>query len=185
METATPLTFCSSFLAVRHYVERNRGHEAFQAMRAQLPDTVGVTLPPVITPGSWHPTIAFAGLLDLGAALFGTPDFYEDFGRAAAELEINIVYRVILRFTSPEWLLTQGSRIWRKAHNTGRWVIEGGPRRVRGSLYDFGLVHRGYCRSLVGWLTRSCEMTGAKGIRVLHPICRADGRECCVFEGRW
>lgn len=182
---AEPLTFCTSFLSLRRFVEETYGAGAFQKVREGLARTHHIELPAIIAPGAWYPTQAFASGLDVGRQIFGPPGFHEMFGAKAAEYEIHWVYRPLLRFKSPLWMLEQGATVWRKAHNTGTWTIESKDRWMRGSLRDFGLVHAGYCRSLCAWLSRACEMTGTVGLRVFHPECRVTGSAACVFEGEW
>jgi hypothetical protein len=179
------LTFCTSFLSRRRYVEERYGAGSFQKVRDGLVARHGIELPPIIAPGGWYPSRAFAFGLDIARNQWGAPRFHEDFGRKAAEYEIHWVYRVILKFTSPLWLLEQGTAVWNKSHDTGSWTIEGRDGWLRGTLRDFGLVHSGYCRSLGSWIKRACEMTGTATIQVWHPQCRVNGNEACVFEGEW
>src|SRR6185437_8773971 len=145
---AEPLTYCTSFLSLRRFVEERHGAGSFQKVREGLARQHRIELPPIIAPGAWYPTRAFALGLDVARNLWASPMFHEQFGAKAAEYEINLVYRVILRFTSPTWMLEQGTSVWNKAHNTGKWTIESKSGWMRGTLRDFGLVHAGYCRSL-------------------------------------
>jgi len=144
-----------------------------------------IELPPIIAPGAWYPSRAFASGMDVARHEFQAPGFHDLFGAKAAEYELHWVYRPLLRFTTPVWLIEQGANVWRKAHDTGTWTIESRAGWVRGTLKDFGLVHAGSCRSLTAWLQRACEMTAARKIRIWHPQCRVDGASGCVFEGEW
>jgi hypothetical protein len=184
---AESLTFCTSFLSLRQYVEQKQGAGSFKRVRAALAAEHGIELPAVITPGSWLPTLHFTTGMNVARTLFGPPNFHELFGAAAAEYELRWVHRVILRFTSPLWMLERADEVWNKAHTTGRWEIAGSAaqRTMRGTLYDFGVVDKGYCDSLRGWITRACLMTGTHRIAVLETSCRARGAAGCTFEGRW
>jgi hypothetical protein len=180
-----PKTFCTSFLSLRQFVEETAGAGSFKTLREALKQRVQIDLPPVIAPGSWLPTDWFVKGLELGTELFGPPDFAERFGRKAAEYELKWVHRVVLRFTSPVWLLERGRDVWARSHTTGRWEIESKDRWLRGRLYDFAGSSLAYCASLRTWLTRSCQMTGAQAIHITEPECRARGARACVFEGGW
>ena len=182
-----PLTFGASFRSLRTFVETRFGEGAFEPVYAAIMQRTGVELPRVVGPTTWHPTRAFTAGLDAACELYGKgdPRFFEEFGAAAAQLELSLIARMVLRFSSPLWMLKSTSEIWNKAHSTGRWEIAGERGFLRGTLYDFGVVHAGQCRSLVGWLTRASQMTGARNIRVEHPRCRASGAEGCEFIGRW
>ncbi len=182
---AEPLTAATSFLSLRRFVEERYGQGSFQRIREALSARHNFRLPPIITAGSWYPSRAFALGMDEARHQFKAPEFHEAFGAKAAEYELHWVYRPILRFTTPVWLIEQSADVWKKAHDTGAWSIESRPSWVRGTLKDFGLVHTGYCRSLTAWLQRACEMTCARRIRVWHPQCRVDNYPGCVFEGEW
>jgi hypothetical protein len=185
VSVSVPKTFCTSFLSVRQFVEEQYGQGSFKKLRDALKSRDGVELPPVIAPGSWLPTAWFVRSLELGTEIFGPPDFSERFGRKAAEYELKWVHRLVLRFTSPIWLLERGRDVWERSHDTGRWEIESEGQWMRGRLYDFAGSSIAYCASLRTWLTRACQMTGAQTILINEPECRAKGAKACVFEGSW
>jgi hypothetical protein len=180
------MTASTSLLSLRRYVEDTYGQGSFKAIRDALHDKHAITLPPVLAPAAWYPTTWFLRGMDEARARFGSDDFYERFGAAAAEYEIHWVFRFALRFTSPLWLVERGAKEWCRAHDTGRWEVSAvGDHGLRGTLYEFGIVHEGQCRSLTSWFTRACQMTGERRARVEHPICRARGAKLCVFQGEW
>jgi hypothetical protein len=179
------MTFATSLLSLRRYVETTHGAGSFKVVREALHDKHAITLHPILAP-AWYPTLWFLRGLDEARARFGPDDFYERFGHAAAEYEIHWIFRFALRLTSPFWLIERGAKEWPKAHDTGRWeVAKAGDRGLRGTLFDFGIVHEGQCRSLTSWFTRACQMTGEKRAKVMHPFCRARGAKACVFDGEW
>jgi len=182
--TQQALTFATAFLTLREYLDEHHGAGAFHRVRDGLAAR-GLQLDPVIVPHRWYPTATLCTALDLARERYGPDDFYERYGRAAAERQVHLAFRFLLRFTTPAWLWQRGAGMWRRAHTTGVWNIESRGRWVRGTLSDFGVVHVGYCRMLVGWLTRACEMTGARPGVVNHSACRALGAAACVFEGEW
>ncbi len=180
-----PLTYMTSFQSTRQYVIEEHGEAAWSRLRDALREQRGITLPSEFETGGWLPTVWFTTALDVGRELFGPPDFHEKFGAAAAEYEMSWMHRVALRFTSPLWLLEHGAAYWRRAHNTGRWDVEGRKGWMRGTLHDFGVVDAGYCDSLRAWLQRACLMTGASRTFIAERSCRARGGDACVFEGTW
>jgi len=179
------LTFCSSFLALQQFVEAKNGPGAYHRLRDVLASRHGLHLPPVIEPGSWLPTQAFVTGMDVAKDLFGPADFHERFGAARADFEIKWVLRIVLKFTSPVWVLERGADMWRQMHNTGTWEIVGHTRWLRGTLRDFAVVNKGYCASLRAWLTRAGQHTGATSLQVVERECRTRGAAACVFEGHW
>ncbi len=180
---AVPLTYCATFLAVRAFVERRYGPGSFNLVRRAVRDVHDYALPPVIAPGTWHPTAAYTAAIDVARRRFGQSDaFLDELGAAQAEYEINRLFRFALKLATPEWLLLRGSSAWRRAHNTGLWTMESGPGWMRGKLEDFGAVHVGVCRVLTAWFQRACLMAGSTRARVWHPYCRTTGADACVFE---
>jgi hypothetical protein len=182
-----PLTYCTSFLSLRQYAEELYGAGSFKKLREQLRRQRQVDLPPVIAPGTWLPTAHYVAALEVAQELFapGVADFCERFGAKAAEYELKWMHRVVLRFTSPVWLLERGREVWQRSHDTGRWDIQSQEQWLRGTLHDFAGSSVPYCASLRGWLTRTCQMTGAHQVRVVETACRATGGAACVFEGTW
>ena len=138
-----------------------------------------------IQPMAWYPTAGFVALIGAARDHYRWPRLPEAYGEAAAMQELTLFHRFILRFTSPNWLIRRGSEVWQTYHNTGSWIIEAWPNRIRGTLRDFGIVDGMYCRVLVGWFRRAGELTGARTMKVLHPHCRATGASTCVFVGEW
>jgi hypothetical protein len=182
----TPQTFCASLISLRRYVHTQYGRGSFQRLAERMRRDHDIELPLALASRTWYPTTWFLAGMDAARDLFGPDDFYERFGSTAAEYEIPILFRWALRLTDPRGMLERASREWHKAHDTGRWCIESGdPRRMRGTLFGFGVVHEGQCRALTAWITRACRMTGAPKVRVWHPHCRAHGDSDCAFEGEW
>jgi hypothetical protein len=174
------------FMSLRHFVEKKYGSGAWANIRRELADRHGLRVDLVLHPKGWYPTEAFARALDLGRELYGPEDFCERFGEAAAEYELSLFSRFILRFTSPYWLIEHGNDVWRRSHNTGYWSCDREkPLHFAGTLHDFGYPHVGHCRSLVGWFRRACAMTGARDVAIDHVFCRARSGPACIFDGRW
>jgi len=138
----------------------------------------------IVLPVNWYPTESYVRALHAASELSGDAEFFERFGAFAADFQINAFRRVILRFASPLFFLDRAGRLWARSHDTGRWEVEGGNKRVRGTLREFAVVDADYCRVLVAWIHRASELTGTRG-QTVHPACRARGDEACVFEGAW
>jgi hypothetical protein len=180
-----PLIRGVAVLSFRAYLQSRFGPNAFARTVSTLPAEHFREFASSLEPASWYSTAAFVASIAAARDHFRAPQLPESYGTAAAAYELTLIHRFILRFTSPLWLLQRGSQVWRSYHNTGRWTIEAWPRRIRGTLRDFGIVDGMYCRVLAGWFRRAGEMTGAGQMRVVHPQCRATGAAACVFEGEW
>lgn len=184
--TAVPRTSVRPFLSLRHFLERKYGGGAWADVRRELAERHGLEVDLVLHPKGWYATEAFARALDLGRELYGPEDFYERFGEAAAEYEINMFSRFILRFTSPGWMVAHCNDVWPLSHDTGYWTCDRErPVHLKGTLHDFGFPHEGHCRSLVGWFRRACAMTGVRDVQIDHIFCRARSGPSCIFDARW
>ena len=181
-----PLTASIAFATLRRFCEHRAGAGAFEKVREALQQQQhDVDLDRVFAPDAWYPTAVFLACIDIARDLLGPPNFYELYGEFGAEHEVNVLFRWVLRLTSPAFFLQRGAGMWGKFHDTGTWSIESAPRQLRGTLRDFGVVHPGYCRVVQSWMKRAAMMTGAREVQVTHPQCRSAGAEACVFVGEW
>lgn len=171
-------------MSLRAFLERTYGEGAFLRLVDQLPQGEGAPFRDIILPLSWYSVHSFMKLTHLARETWHEDDFYDRYGLFAAHYEISAFQRVLLRFTSPTYMLDRAGRIWRRFHDTGEWQVEGAHKSMRGTLRGFVVVDPGYCRILRAWIQRAAEMTGVRGL-VSHTACRAEGAPCEVFEGTW
>jgi hypothetical protein len=171
-------------LSLREFLERNHGAGSFARALDELEPGDAEPLRSIILPVNWYPMPSFVGALHAASRLSGDPAFYDRYGTFAAEYEIASFQRLILRFSTPAFFMDRAGRLWNRFHDSGEWQVEGGGKRLRGTLRDFTLVDPRYCRVLAAWIKRAGEMTGSHG-DVAHPECRALGGEVEVFEGWW
>jgi len=171
-------------MSLRAFLERTYGDGAFLRVVDHLPPEDGEHFRGIVLPLRWYPLGSFIRLAHGAHDLWHEDDFYERYGAFAAQYEISAFQRVLLRFTSPTYMLDRAGRVWRRFHDTGEWQVEGHARSMRGTLRSFALVDPGYCRILTAWIHRAAEMTGVHG-EVTHPECRARGAEAEVFQGTW
>src|SRR5579884_3244181 len=159
--------------------------DAFEEVLKYMRPDLAAPLRGILMPTAWYPTELFVTAIGAARRLYGKEDFYELYGRAAAEYEIGVFFRLLARLTSPAYLLGRAGKVWRRFHDTGEWIMEGHGNEVRAVLADFGVVDAGYCQVLVGWIRRAGQLTGSKGGDVQHPQCRARGAKACLFTGWW
>ncbi len=169
-----------SVLCLQTFLAKTYGDEAYARVLESLPPGEASELRGIVLPVNWYPAKAFVDVLCAAHDVFGEPDVFERYGSFAAEFEINAFQKVLLRYTTPTYLVDRASRLWHRFHDT----VDVGRNRMRGTLRGFAVVDARYCRVLVAWLRRAGEMTGARG-DVLHPECRSRGAPACVFTGWW
>jgi hypothetical protein len=179
----------TALLSNREFLTKRFGPEAFERVVATLPKQHADVVRVIPLAHEWYPGDAMVALLLACARVFSPdqPDaFYESLGSYNAEYDLNFIHRFLLRFTSPIWMMERGAKLWSDYHNTGEWTIEQGPtpHSLVGTLRDFALSGP-VCRTVVGFVRRAGQMTGAKNMRVEHRKCCATGAKVCVFEGGW
>lgn len=174
----------SSVLTAQVFLRRTYGDDTYEKALARVAPEAAGLFGGIVLPVNWYPTEGYLALLHAAHELTGDVDFFERFGAFAADYQINAFHKLLLRFTSPTFFLDRAGRLWSRSHDTGRWDVEGGDKRVRGTLHDFAVVDADYCRVLVAWIHRASQLTGTRG-QTVHRSCRARGAEACVFEGWW
>lgn len=174
----------SSVLTLQVFLHRTYGAGTYERVLAGTRPEEAGRFAGIVLPVNWYPTDSYLALMHAAHQLTGDVDFFERFGAFAADYQINAFHKLLLRFTSPSFFLDRAGRLWSRSHDTGRWEVEGGDKRVRGTLRDFAVVDADYCRVLVAWIHRASQLTGTRG-QTVHRACRARGAEACVFEGWW
>jgi hypothetical protein len=175
----------AAVMALQTYLTKNFGEKAFETVLMRMKHEDAAPLRGIILPLSWYPTLSFVRALETAHANFGQNDFYEKYGYAAAEFEITTFQKLLLKLTSPGFLLGRAGKVWNRYHDTGAWEIHGSGKQVEAYLRDFGVVSAGYCRMLTEWMRRAGQLTGSKGGNVEHPQCRARGDDACLFKAWW
>jgi hypothetical protein len=173
-----------ALLSLRTFLAKAYGPSTYDRVLHRLPPDQAEPLRGIVLPVNWYPVHAFVDAIKTAQETVGDAELLERYGSFAAEYEINAFQRVLLRFTTPAYLLERAGRVWHRFHDTGQWEVQGGDKRLRGTLRDFAVVDVTYCRVLSAWLLRAGQMTGARG-EVVHPECRALGAKAEVFTGWW
>jgi hypothetical protein len=182
------LTKGINFVNVRAFAEtRHAVNGGWNAVVAGLPDADQRVLEGVVAIG-WYPLALYARLIRVVDQVHGTGDLQRvvALGKFEAERDLTTLHRIFLRLANPIYLLEKSAEYWRRFHDTGRWVIvQPSPREAIGHLDEWGCIDEGLCTELVGYLGRAFELTGARRVRMEHPLCRARQDARCTFKARW
>jgi len=187
-QRAVPLSRGSLLLANRKFLEVNYGEEAFPEVVARMRGPHAPVLNGIVLPGNWYPTALMVDMVDAAVAVFGQNDdkFLYRLGVFNADYDLKGIHKFVLRFTSPLWVLERGAKLWSDFHNTGAWTIESpDPRRLIGTLRDFAGQTANQCQATCGFLARMGQLTGARQVRIEHPVCCSAGAAACVFRADW
>jgi len=139
----------------------------------------------VIVPASWYPVESYLHLLDSVMRVYAGEglEVCHRIGRRIIHDGLNTVYRVILKVANPQAVLKRGNMLWGfYFKNSDFSVLESRPGRVLIKVTDGGRTTRAYCKSIMGGMAETVELSGGKDPQILHPRCRVDGADSCVFE---
>jgi hypothetical protein len=136
----------------------------------------------------WYPVGVYSSLLRAidrtlgqgnGAALV-------PLGRFQAEHDLNLFYRLVLRFWSPAILIEKTAEMWGRYHDTGVWDVKReGDHRVTATVSQWLGASDVVCPSTVAYIGRLFELVGAKGVQAHHPECVARGGRRCTWTVDW
>jgi hypothetical protein len=175
-----------SFVAVKRFVEQ-RGASKWEPIVGSLPLADGEVVRGALAI-AWYRTETYEALItavdrELGDGKLG---ILKDFGRFQADHDLNLFYRIVLRFWSPAVLIEKTAEMWAKYHDTGIWEVQ---REGEGHVVAFLGQWLGasaiMCAGLVSYVERLFELVGAKGVRVQHPECVTRGAARCQFVVNW
>ncbi len=138
---------------------------------------------------AWYPAAVLVRLMEAcAAALPQDPEeTYWRMGRQSCDDTLTAVYRLMSRFSNPEFILRRAVRLWNDYYDRGEFEVletlpESGAVRVTGA----GFSHPALCRRIGGWIERAVEITGGREVEVEHPACAlADGGEAEEWRARW
>lgn len=141
-----------------------------------------------ILPHAWVPLGLFNDVNVCADRLFGTGDLAlcVKLGAWAAEKSLPTLFRIFYRLGSPMFIFNKAAKLWSAHYDTGRLEpLNPAPNEVRLVLHDHGLPHRAHCLSVLGWATRSVEMSGGKVVISDEVRCRTKGDPVCELRISW
>jgi hypothetical protein len=173
------------FANVHSYVRAQHSEAKWAQVLAELGKEDARIVAATVAVG-WYDVLLFARLLRAVDKICGRGDLQllDEVGKFEAEQDLNRVLRVFLRVLSPLQIFRVEGRLWSHFQDSGKWEIHHVPNGVDAALKGWA-VDEALCQELASYLVRLMEFAGGKGVRVLHPTCRARGAKTCVFQYRW
>jgi hypothetical protein len=177
-----PRTKGSHVLSAVKLLRRNMRHAL-----ATLPPSLHKYLVERILQSRWYPTEDHLGLCrSITLLMPRNRDPWIELGRANASLDLNGVYRHLLRQNEPEQTLRCLGAIWRSVQDTGELVVsveQPGCALVR--LVGFPPGAYELCRVTMGYIIETLTLANATEIKVQHQVCRAQGANECHWRATW
>ncbi len=166
----------------REFVRERFGASAWEQLLALLPAEDRVRIESV-DPVAWYETALHERLLNAMSKHLQADDaLMLALGRADADRELSTVHRWFVRLMKPSFAIANMNLFWRRTHDTGTWRSWQRDTEVTAELRDWGLVHRGACLTVLGYLGRTLELFGGRVGPLEHLECRATGAPACLFR---
>lgn len=141
-----------------------------------------------VLPTTWYPEEDYLGLMRVLAGKLRDPgmDVWEWMGRESARLDLEEIYRSLLRERDPAGTLEKFESFWSLRHDSGEpKVTLHGPGRATVELAGYGLLSGEVCRSVTGSIWQLLSSAGAQGIQVREESCRVRGAPVCRWQASW
>jgi hypothetical protein len=170
------------------FVRERYGEEGYARLLDALSEPLRARLAGRILPHEWAPFELFVALNVAADRLFGAGDLalcYE-MGRYSAEVNLPSLYRLFYRLGSPMFIFRKAARLWDVHYTSGRLTpVEERPGAVRLHVEDIAEPHRAHCLSVLGWASRSIELSGGRVDEATESACRTRGDPMCVMRVAW
>ena len=170
------------------YVQEVHGEEAVKKLLAELAPATRELLERHVLPHEWVPFSTFIDLNVVADRLHGKGDLAlcREMGAWAAAANLPRIFRLFYRFGSPMFLFERAAKLWSAHYDSGRMETR---RDDDGTLFlsihEFDEPHRAHCLSVLGWIIRSIELSGAKVNFAEERKCRLAGDDCCEVAASW
>jgi predicted hydrocarbon binding protein len=170
------------------FVESRYGEGAMAKVLALVEPELREVLSGPIQASAWYPFRLQVGLYEAIDRAFGRGDLAlcREIGRYTAEAEANTFHKVLIKLASlKSWLRVAGS-MWGMYYSEGQLKVEemgewGGTMGVTA----FHPISKAFCEDLAGWLQKTAEMSGKRGVTVAHVQCLLDGAGSCLYRASW
>ena len=178
----------ASITARLRFVRERHGEDGLRRLLDAVPATTRAALERRVLPQEWVPYDVFVEMGVAADRLFGTGDLAvcQELGRYSAEVNLPTLYRLFYRLGSPLYIFRRAAQLWGVHYDSGQLAaMEEGPGCARLEILGFERPHRVHCLAVVGWATRSVELSGGTVLSAVEERCRARGDETCEMVARW
>lgn len=170
------------------FVRERYGDAGFARLLGALTPATRAAIEGKVLAQAWAPFEVFIEVGEVADRLFGRGDLALclAMGRFAAEVNLPTLYKLFYRLGSPLYIFRRAAQLWSVHYDSGQLAaMEIADRAVRLEIVGFASPHRVHCLSVLGWATRSIEMSGGTVISAEEVRCRARGEETCEIVLSW
>lgn len=171
------------------FVRDRGGAAALEEVLARLPAPDRGILSGWILPISWYPLDLELRLDDAIAAVLSPGDrarVFLEMGRESAQVNLTGAQAPFVKTGDPHFFLANVPRMYATYHSQGRRsYTKTGARSAIVKTFDAERVSVDDCLTVVGWLERALQLSGAEAPRVSEAQCRARGAPHCEYRCEW
>ena len=171
------------------FVRERGGEKALGQVLARLPAPDREVLTGWILPISWYPLELETRLDDAIAAVLSPNDrsgVFLEMGRQSAQVNLTGPQAPFVKAGEPHFFLANVPRMYATYHSKGRRSYERtGDASAVIRTFDAERVSQDDCLTVVGWLERALQLSGAAAPRVREAQCRARGAPHCEYRCEW
>lgn len=157
--------------------------ELWERIEQKLSDEEREFFRGTIIAGSWYSRAHLHAFMDaLHDATFGDPHELREVGAMAARYQVNVIYRMFLKFATPALVFRRASSVWARQTDYGSFeVVEESDDQLIGELRDDD-IPIGLPDLMAGWSDTIITMLG----RTPYPTeYLRVGRNCWRFTVSW
>lgn len=182
----------SLLIHTRDYVVRTSGERVWNDLVAASTASDRTVLSGIILAGGWYPIGVINRVVARYCGASAAPDdTMRKLSTYIADTDLGSVYKMVLSFGSPEFLVKRTGSLWNRYFDVGVMT----PSQVAKKEWQLRLVmpleddrapNRFFCGpGCPAWIEMGLRLTGATDAKVQHVDCRFQNREACVYRVTW
>lgn len=176
-----------SALRARSDYVQEMGDEAYRSWFASLSQRTRELVEAGFMPNDWYPFEVFVELCERIDDMFGHGDrsLCRQLGYYACDKNLPTLYRLLFKVGNIGYIITRAQVAWRVTYDTGQiHIAERNTNSVVLEIHDWPDPRRAHCLSVLGWMIRAGEISGASNLQ-WQESCRAAGDDICRFSLQW
>ena len=153
-----------------------------------LPEGLSHYLTGRVLSTNWYPEEDYLELMRALVGMLPDPgmDIWAWMGRDSARVDLEEIYKPLLRASDPAATLQKFDNFWKMRHDTGSVAVTvTEPGRAVVELADYALAVAQICRSIQGTIWQLLASAGARSIQVRKDACRERGGPTCRWQANW